>query len=90
VLAHGGRLERAARTQVRPLRLDRQPVGDALGLVERAVEAGELVVDQGIGGRAPLELRKPLVVGVLVRLEGAHELLEGRADAAAGLGFEIG
>ena len=70
--------------EVGPRGLQRQLVDDALGLVERAVDAGELVGRDGIGGAAALELADALVVAFLEGLEGAHELAEGAVDVVVG------
>ena len=51
-----------------------------LVLIERAVDARELLGDQRIGAAAPLDGGEALVVRLLEGLEGAHEVLEGRAD----------
>ena len=64
-------------TEVRPGGLQGKVVDDTLGLVERAVEAVDLVGGDDVGGHAPLELAETLVVGVLEGLEGAHEIVEG-------------
>ncbi len=58
-----------------------QLVEDALLLVERLVDALELVVGHDIGRHALLDLAEALVVGLLEGLEGAHEVAEGIGDA---------
>jgi hypothetical protein len=69
-----------AAAQRRPHRFQRQLVDDAPVVVERAVDAIELLLEQRVGGAAPLQRIEPLVVRLLERLEGAHEVLEGLAD----------
>ena len=75
-----------------PRGLQREVVDDALGLVERAVDAVELVGGDDVGRQAALELAEALVVGVLEGLEGAHEVAEGGVEVVGvgGFGFERG
>ena len=72
VLEAGGWRVRGA-AEVRAGGFQREVVDDALVLVQRAVDAGELVGRDDVGRQAPLELAEAVVVGVLEGLEGAHE-----------------
>ena len=76
--------------EVRPGGFQREVVDHALGLVEHAVEAVDLVGGDGVGGAAALELGEALVVAFLEGLEGAHELGEGGVDVAVGGGGGFG
>ena len=86
VLEGGAGAQRGA-GEVRPGRLQGELVDDALVLVERAVDAVDLVGGDDVGGHAALDLAEALVVGVLEGLEGAHEVVEGGGEVAAGGGF---
>ena len=55
-------------------------------LVDRAVDAVDLVGGDDVGRHALLELGEALVVAVLEGLEGAHEAVEGGGDVVAGRG----
>jgi len=84
---------RRGTAEMGPRGFQREIVDDALGVVERAVDAGELVGGDGIGSAAALELNEAAVVGFLERFEGAHELAEGGVDVGVtgvggGFGFE--
>ena len=79
----------AGAAEVRAGGFQRQVVDDALGLVERAVEAVDLVGGDDVGRHAALELAEALVVGVLEGLEGAHEVAEGGVEVVGGFGFEV-
>jgi len=72
--------------------LEGEVIDHALGLIERAVDAVDLVGGDDVGGEAPLELAEALVVAVLEGLEGAHEAVEGAAEivGVGGFGFEGG
>ena len=48
--------------------------------VERPVEAGDLLLEQGICGAPCLELVQARVVGILVGLEGRAQIIERIAD----------
>ena len=63
--------------QMRPGRLQRELVDDALVLVERAIDAVDLLGGDDIGGHASLDLGEALVIAVLEGLERAHEAVEG-------------
>ena len=69
--------------------LEGKVVDDALGLVQRAVDAGEAVGGDDVGRQAALELAEALVVAVLEGLEGAHEVAEGGVEVVGGFGFEV-
>ena len=74
--APGSRGLGAARER-RAARVERDAVEPALGLVERAVDAGELLLGDDVGREPRLDLGEARVVGVLEGLEGAGELVEG-------------
>ena len=61
---------------------ERQFVEHALLLVERAVDALDLLVGDDVGG-ARLERGEALVIGVLEAVEGAQEIVERLLDLAA-------
>src|SRR5262249_54042357 len=93
-LEGGGALAR--RTRARDAAAERgtrglecQLIDAAAVLIERAVDAAELLLDQRIGAGAPPELAPALVVRLLERLEGAHEVLEGLAHVGGGLRFQL-
>ena len=77
---------------MRACRLERELVDDTLRLVERAVDAVDLVGRDDIGRHALLELGEPLVIAVLEGLEGAHEAVEGggKIGRRVGFGFDSG
>ncbi len=86
-----GAVERSCAAERRARGLERQVVDGAAVLIERLVDAGELIVDQRISGGSPLERVDALVVCFLEGFEGAHEVFKGCADVAgAGLGLELG
>ena len=84
----GGAMGGAA--EVGPGGFERQVVDDALGLVERAIEAVDLVGGDDVGRAAALQLTQALVVAVLEGFEGVHELGEGGVDVAVGSGGGLG
>ena len=86
VLEGGAGADRGA-AQMRARRLQGQLVDDALVLVQRAVDAVDLVGGDDVGRHALLELGEPLVVAVLEGLEGAHEAVEGGGEVVGGGGF---
>src|SRR5690606_20991483 len=75
------RLARAA--ERRPARIEGQPVEPAPGLVERRVDAGELLLDEDVDRAPGFQRAEALIVGLLEGLEGTREILEGRADIGA-------
>ena len=60
--------------------LDLQPVEPALGIVERGVNAGELLLRRDVRAEPGLDLAEPAVVGLAEGVEGAGEILEGVGD----------
>ena len=60
----------------------------ALGVVERGVDAGELLVRHDVAGEPRLDLGQTRIVGVLEGLEGPGEILERRSDVV-GCGFGL-
>ena len=83
VLARGEVADRIAAAQHGPARFQHQLVDQRLLRVERGIDPRHLVVGDDIAA-APLQRAEPLVVGILERLEGAHEFLEGGRDFRAG------
>jgi hypothetical protein len=82
---------RRGAAQRRARGFERQVVDGAAVLIQRAVDAGELLLDQRIGGGAPLQRIEALVVRLLEGFERAHEIFEGGADVAGtSLGLELG
>ena len=90
VLERRGRAEGRG-PELRPRRFQRELIDDGLVLVDRIVDAVELLDGEHVGRQALLDLADALIVRRLERLEGAHEVVEGdrprrrRATAAPSL-----
>jgi hypothetical protein len=78
-----------AAVELRARSLAGEIVDDALMLVERTVDAEELLARERIGRAAIFELLKAGIVGLLERLERTHEILEGGSDWMVGFRFEL-
>ena len=66
--------------ELRPGGAQSLAVEAGLQLVERAVDAGELLGVERVGGTAGADLGERAVVGLLVDLEGGFELVDDRAE----------
>ncbi len=60
-----------------PRLLQRQIVHEPAVVVERPVDAVELVAGHDISPHLALDIGKPLIVGLTEGFEGLHELIEG-------------
>jgi hypothetical protein len=80
-----------AASQGRAGAIEGEAVETALGVVESGVDAGELLVRHHVAREPGLDLGQARVVGVLERLEGTGEIIEGRGDIVGhGFGFNNG
>ena len=70
----------------RPRHFEREAIEPALGVVERVVDARELLFGHDVGAEAVLKLRQTLVVRLLEGAESAIEI--GENFVAGGLGFD--
>ena len=56
---------------------EHQPVDQPLLAVERLPDPRHLLLGDDVGGKLPLDLAEPLVIGVLEGFEGRQEIPEG-------------
>ena len=76
VLQYSAACAEARGPERRARRLQRELVDQRLVLIDGAIDAVELLGGHDVRRDALLDLREPLVIGELERLEGAHELVE--------------